>query len=333
MRDSNSAQQGCQAESLKLYPNNLVIHRQSMQPKQITIAANKIISAIPRNIELRLTEIGPTIAPAQTSALYSPLHATEPYSGINVVRDMNYGPHERNLLDLFTADESSGPAPVLVFIHGGGFTAGSKKSPSSPFYDNVMLWAATHGMIGVNATYRLAPAHQWPSAQQDLGMVIQWVKRNIGKYGGDADRVFLLGHSAGAAHVAQYLGHSEFHTVPNGGVIAAMLISGIFDLASFAEKAMAESYFGGDPVVMAERCALPGLANAHLPLLFAYAEHDPATFKEQTTKAVERLCQANSKIELAELVGHNHLSEVYGINTNDQGLSNTLLAFMKENRR
>lgn len=304
-----------------------------MPPKETAIDANKVISAIPRHIGLRLAEIGPVIAPAQTSALYSSLHATEPYSGMNVVRDINYGPHERNLLDLFTSGESSGSAPVLVFIHGGGFTGGSKKSPASPFYDNVMLWAATHGMIGVNATYRLAPAHQWPSAQQDLGMVVQWIKRHIGDYGGDAHRVFLLGHSAGAAHVAQYLGHSEFHAVPGGGAIGAMLISGIFDLASFSDSAMVESYFGDDPAIMNVRCALPGLANTNLPLLFACAEHDPATFKEQTMKAAERLCQTNSRIALAELVGHNHLSEVYGINTNDQGLSSALLDFIKKNQQ
>jgi len=304
-----------------------------MSPKKTTVAADKIVSAIPRHIRLRLDEIGPVIAPTQTSALYSPLHAVEPYAGINVARDISYGPHERNLLDLFTLDESPDSAPVLVFIHGGGFTGGSKKSPASPFYDNVMLWAATHGMIGVNATYRLAPAHQWPSAQQDLGMIIQWIKRNIGEYGGDADRIFLLGHSAGAAHVAQYLGHSEFHTAPNGGAIGAMLISGIFDLASFSERAMVESYYGNDPAIMDARCALPGLASANLPLLFAYAEYDPATFKEQAIKAAGRLRQANSRIALAELIGHNHLSEVYGINTSDLGLSSTLLSFMEQSQQ
>jgi len=304
-----------------------------MPPKKTTVAANKVVSAIPRHIGLRLEEIGPVIAPTQTSALYSPLHAVEPYAGIKVLRDISYGPHERNLLDLFASNEGSDSAPVLVFIHGGGFTGGSKKSPASPFYDNVMLWAATHGMIGVNATYRLAPAHQWPAAQQDLGGVIQWIGRHIGEYGGDTRRVFLLGHSAGAAHVAQYLGHSEFHAAPGGGAIGAMLISGIFDLASFAEKAMVESYFGDDPAIMDARCALPGLANTRLPLLFAFAEHDPATFKEQTMKAAERVCQTNPNIALAELVGHNHLSEVYGINTDDQGLSSALLAFIKERQQ
>lgn len=302
-----------------------------MPSEKTSVAVSNVISAIPPDIKLRLEEIGPVIAPAQTSVLYAPLHAVEPYAGINVVRDISYGHHERNVLDLFTPDKSLGAAPVLVFIHGGGFTGGNKSAPLNPFYDNVMLWAGKHGMIGVNATYRLAPAHPWPSVQRDLGMVIQWVKDHIEEYGGNASQIFLMGHSAGAAHVAQYLGHPEFHTVPGGGAAGAMLLSGIFDLASFAERAMAESYFGDDPAVMAERSALPGLAKAGIPFLFAYAEHDPATFKEQTKKAAGQLRQTSSRVAVVELVGHNHLSEVFGINTGDQGLSDALLAFMEEN--
>jgi triacylglycerol lipase len=47
---------------------------------------------------------------------------------------------------------------VLIFVHGGAFVGGNKRTtPTSPFYDNVMLWAVNNGFIGVNATYRLAP--------------------------------------------------------------------------------------------------------------------------------------------------------------------------------
>ena len=53
--------------------------------------------------------------------------------------------------------------PVLVFVHGGGFTGGNKSTPGSPFYDNVPLWAARNGLVGVNITYRLAPQHPWPA--------------------------------------------------------------------------------------------------------------------------------------------------------------------------
>jgi carboxylesterase type B len=78
----------------------------------------------------------------------------------------------------------------------------------------VLPWAAKSGYVGVNVTYRLAPANAWPAAQQDLGAALAWVRAHVATRGGDPARVFLVGHSAGGAHVAQYLGH------PRGGSTA-----------------------------------------------------------------------------------------------------------------
>jgi len=105
------------------------------------------------------------------------------------------------------APGASGPRPVLVFIHGGGFTRGAKHTPGSPFYDNVGLWAADHGLVGVTINYRLAPQYPWPSGIEDLTLVVAWLKSHISEYGGDPDKIFLWGHSAGAAHVADYVAH------------------------------------------------------------------------------------------------------------------------------
>ena len=60
---------------------------------------------------------------------------------------------------------SAAPRPVLIYVHGGAFTAGNKRAPGSPFYDNIALFAARSGFVGVNITYRLAPQHQWPAGR------------------------------------------------------------------------------------------------------------------------------------------------------------------------
>ena len=105
----------------------------------------------------KLLEIGRVVDPARTAALYAPLQQKEPYAGVKVERDVKYGPADRNLLDVFTPETNASARPVLIFIHGGGFVAGNKRNPGSPFYDNIMLWAVKNGFVGVNATYRLAP--------------------------------------------------------------------------------------------------------------------------------------------------------------------------------
>ncbi|WP_248114366.1 alpha/beta hydrolase [Bradyrhizobium sp. 2S1] len=121
-------------------------------------------SPMPEDLAWKLLELGRVVEMPKTAALYAPLQQREPYQGVRVERDVKYGLADRHLLDVFTPDTVSPPRPVLIYIHGGGLTAGDKRAPGSPFYDNVMLWAAKSGFVGVNATYRPAPAFPWPAA-------------------------------------------------------------------------------------------------------------------------------------------------------------------------
>jgi hypothetical protein len=127
---------------------------------------------MPTEIAEEISTIGARIETQRTAEIYAPLQPREPYSGVTVNRDLRYGPAERNLLDVFSPSDGGTGRPVVVFIHGGGFTRGAKSSPGSPFYDNVMLWAASQGMLGVNINYRLAPDHTWPAGMEDLTALV-----------------------------------------------------------------------------------------------------------------------------------------------------------------
>jgi len=118
----------------------------------------------PAEVKQKIRELGPgkTLSPADMGGAmtaYAPYHGTEPYPGVKLTRDLKYGPDERNRLDLFEPEKSTGKRPALIYVHGGGFTGGDKKNPNFVYYDNVGIWAAKHGMVGVNVTYRLAPTH------------------------------------------------------------------------------------------------------------------------------------------------------------------------------
>src|SRR5690606_25245915 len=128
-----------------------------------------------------------------------------------VTRDLAYGPDPRNRLDLFVR-EGTANAPVLVFVHGGGFVMGDKHTEGSPFYSNVGEFAARMGWLGVPMTYRLAPAHKFPSGPEDLAAAVGWLRDNVAQYGGDPDKIVLSGQSAGAAHVAAYVAQDRKST-------------------------------------------------------------------------------------------------------------------------
>ena len=129
-------------------------------------------SPMPDEIAWRLQELGQVIEPPKTAALYAPLQEKEPYQGVKTERDIKYGAADRNLLDVFMPETASPSRPVLIFVHGGGFIAGNKRGPGSPFYDNIMLWAVKNGFVGVNMTYRLAPQSPWPAAAEDLSAAV-----------------------------------------------------------------------------------------------------------------------------------------------------------------
>ena len=113
----------------------------------------------------KVAAIGRVSDPAKTAPLYAPLQEQEPYTGVKILRDVKYGSDPRNVVDIFAPEGRAAGRTVLMFVHGGGMIRGSKRAAGSPFYDNIMLFAASHGMVGINVEYRLAPQHPWPGRQ------------------------------------------------------------------------------------------------------------------------------------------------------------------------
>lgn len=282
----------------------------------------------------KVRAIGRTINPPATAALYAPrLLEKEPYAAIKVQRDIKYGEDERHLLDVFSAESMSGAArPVFIFVHGGAFSRGDRRSPpGAPFYDNIMVWAARNGMIGVNITYRLAPGNTWPAGAQDLGLAVRWVHDNIAARGGDPGKVYLMGHSAGAAHVASYLADERFQQVRGSGLAGALLLSGLYKLTPelVAAEDAVRVYFGSDASQFAERSAQAGLLRSRVPLWLGYAELDPPSFEAQAEGLRRALCDAGRCPAMARFAGHSHMSEIYSVNTDDKEVSDGMLAFVK----
>ena len=302
------------------------------------IAATMIASAasaqqgpMPAEIATKLQELGRVIDPPKTAALYAPLQEKEPYQGVKVERDIKYGPADRNLLDVFAPEANSAARPVLIFVHGGGFVAGNKRGPNgSPFYDNIMLWAVKNGFVGVNVTYRLAPQSPWPAGAEDLATAVQWVSEKIAERGGMPARIYLMGHSAGAIHVASYVSHSEFHKVSGGSLAGAIMVSGYYELASMTFSEGDSAYFGTDPARFPDRSSLSGLLKTKTPFMIAAAELDPLPFIEQLNLLKDSLCKSeHGCVHTFMLPQHSHMSEVHSINTPDTRLSNEILDFVK----
>ncbi|HLZ00845.1 MAG TPA: alpha/beta hydrolase [Bradyrhizobium sp.] len=291
-------------------------------------------SPMPEDIAWTLIEIGHTVDSPKTAALYAPLQGKEPYHGVKVERDVNYGPADRNLLDIFLPEAASAARPVLIFVHGGAFIGGNKRGPDgSPFYDNIMLWAVKNGFVGVNMTYRLAPQNPWPAGAEDVGAAVAWVVQNIAARGGDVSRIYLMGHSAGAVHVADYVSHPQFFKVKDGGLKGAIMLSGIYDLTGNKLGSAEKSYFGTDASRYAEQSSVQGLVATKTPFMIVTAELDPSVFGAQFNLLKAAACKGASGCPRAVVLPqHSHMSEVYSINTADDRLTNQILDFVRSGK-
>jgi acetyl esterase/lipase len=117
--------------------------------------------------------------------------------------DVSYGPHERNVLDFWKA-EGQGPRPLLVYIHGGGWTGGDKKQDPKnfrPFLEKGISYAAIN--------YRLTGEYPLPAPVHDAARGIQFLKSKAAEWNIDKDHIALTGGSAGACTSMWILLHDD----------------------------------------------------------------------------------------------------------------------------
>ncbi len=159
------------------------------------------------------------------------------------------------------------PAPVVVWIHGGGWQHGDKKNQLA---DKIRLFNDKGWML-VSANYRLtdpssAEPAVYPTHNEDVAAAVAWVHDNIAGYGGDPDQIALLGHSAGAQIVAsvgtdeRYLGAHGL-TLSDVRCVGALDTEG-FDVARVASTGTAiyRAAFGDDPATWADASPIQHIA-------------------------------------------------------------------------
>jgi acetyl esterase/lipase len=136
---------------------------------------------------------------------------------IRVQRDLSYAEpggegHKLKRLDIY-APAGAKDLPVIIFVHGGGWRKGDKKSA-----DSKGRFFAKKGFLFVSINYRLSPAVRHPVHVQDVAQACAWVRKNAKKHGGDASRVYVMGHSAGA-HLAALVAVDKRRLAAHGVVL------------------------------------------------------------------------------------------------------------------
>ena len=151
------------------------------------------------------------------------VNALVPDNGHKVSRDVAYGPEPRQRLDVYAPASAKGNATVVVFLYGGSWKRGEKAQ-----YRFVGEALADRGFVAVLPDYRVYPEARFPAFVEDAARALSWVADNIAGWGGSSDRLYLMGHSAGA-HIAALLTLDEGYIAAVG--LPADAVKGTIGLA------------------------------------------------------------------------------------------------------
>ena len=248
-------------------------------------------------------------------------------NNIPYVQGVQY-PNDHDKLDLYLPEGKTG-VPVIVWIHGGALTQDDK---------NLEVGTgrrfAQAGIATATVNYRLAPAVSHPAHVEDAAASLAWVKRHIAEYGGDPNRVFLVGHSAGA-YLAQLLVTDERYLKKHG--LSARDVRGVVPISAFfwVEKEgvapdRPKTVWGTDPKVWVDASPAHHLRANLPPTLIVYADGDEPWRRQQNIDMAEALKSAGSApVDIVRIADRTHMSIWRKMGDDADPTSERVIAFVK----
>ncbi len=159
-----------------------------------------------------------------------------------VARDAAFGPDPRQRLDVYAPRAASAaPRPIIVFLYGGSWNSGTKSG-----YSFVVRALAARGFVVAIPDYRLVPQVRYPTFLQDNANAVRWVRAHASELGGDADRILLAGHSAGAYNAAMLALDPRWLGDDRKAVRALIGLAGPYDFLPLDDPVV-ERTFGAEP--------------------------------------------------------------------------------------
>ena len=255
--------------------------------------------------------------------------------GVTVHRDIPYGSHERQQLDVFLPAGNVVAPPVVLFVHGGAFVSGHRNR-TEQVYSNVSYYLAQRGIAAINVGYRLATHAVYPGATQDIAAAVDWARAHAHEYGSNADKVFLMSHSAGAAHAGSYAYDPAFSSAGTPPLAGMIVVSGQGQDRQSRRKSEREE----GRAILRHRCfAVRRLFAVHhinrdsVATFVAWAEFENPLIDVYCAELVFRLAQAKRKSPPTMwLPGHNHSSAIAHIGTSDDRLGQAIVSFLRNPR-
>jgi acetyl esterase/lipase len=207
---------------------------------------------------------------------------------IALTASIAYAKGARHTLDV-CRPKSATAAPVIVFFYGGGWRSGSKRT-----YRYVAKALARRGYVAVLPDYRIYPQARYPDFLDDGAQAVRWVKDKVKRFGGDPQKIFLMGHSAGA-HIAAMLAIDatwlqKVGLTPGRDIAGLIGISGPYDFLPLKDETLKIIFGGNRP----ETQPIFHVTTGAPPALLLTGDKDDVVGAGNSTRLAEKLRAAGN---------------------------------------
>ncbi|SAK51510.1 alpha/beta hydrolase [Caballeronia fortuita] len=213
-----------------------------------------------------------------------------------------YGKDARERLDIYAPKVSANAKrPVVVYFYGGGWQSGHRTDSR-----DIAQALAEHGIVTIAPDYRIYPEAVFPGFLDDAALAVRWARDHASEFGGDPDRIFVMGHSSGA-HLAAMLATDPRYLAAEG--IANTSLAGMIGLAGpyaaipTSDPHMDEIF----PAALRDR-ALPitFISGKEPPMLLAAGTADTDVDPRNSTRFADALRAHHDLVELKMYQGYGH---------------------------
>lgn len=252
---------------------------------------------------------------------------------VKEVRDVAYlegkeADSRKHKLDLYLP-ESDKPVPVLMWIHGGGWMIGDRS-----WYREVGRRFAEQGIGFAAVSYRLSPGVKHPAHIEDCAAAFAWLHANVREHGGDRDRLFVSGQSAGG-HLTALLAsdpkYLEKHKLPLETIKGSIPMSGVYRIPPMRWGMFGDS-FGSDREVCRLASPKEHAAGIKAPML-VITEEDKDLIIGPSLNGYQRAIE-EAKVQdvtFLEGKGTNHISIVINLaRTSDDPVRAAMIEFVRK---
>lgn len=254
------------------------------------------------------------------------LNAMVPSTGYLLTHDIAYGEADRLILDIYQPVEQTDTlSPTVIFFYGGGWEAGDKKD-----YKFVAEALTSRGITVVIPDYRVYPEVVFPEFMEDAAAVIAWTSAHIEHFGGDADNVFVAGHSAGA-HIAALLSldatYLAKHALSPERITGVIGLAGPYDFLPLKSRTLT-TIFGSDDLQWRSQ-PINHVAYGHPPMLLLVGEKDSTVLPRNSYRLAKKLEATGNAVQLISFKDYGHVAMVAKLAKPLRGEGNVLAPMIR----